>query len=61
MKILANVKSFIMKNDNDISISEDINEIVFELKKYYDKNNMVKQHIEALNSQIISLEKRLTF
>lgn len=57
--ILNVIKSFIVENNIDITICENINETITELKKYYDKNHIIKQHIDALNMQIDSLQEKL--
>ena len=59
-KILSDMRVFIVENNIDISISENINETITEIKKYYDKNNIIKQHIDALNMQIKSIEEKLS-
>lgn len=58
-KIEIEIKNFIIENKIGITISENIEEIIYEIKKYYDRNNIVKQHIDTLTSQINSLNKRL--
>ena len=58
-EIFTAIKNFIIENNIDITISENINETITEIKRYYDKNNIIKQHIDALNSQIETLEKKI--
>ena len=58
-RILAKIKSFIVENAIDIAISENINETITEIKKYNDKNHIIKQHIDALNMQIDALQEKL--
>lgn len=58
-EILSNTKNFIVENNINITISENITETVNELQCYYSQNNIKKQGIDALNSQIKMLEKEL--
>lgn len=58
-KILSQLKSFLIENDADITICENMEETTIQLRKYYESNNIVKQHIDALNAQINSLQKRI--
>ncbi len=58
-KILNTIKNFIIENNIDITIYENINETINEIKKYYDKNHIVKQHIDALNMQIDLIQEKV--
>lgn len=57
-KILSQLKSFIIENNVDITICENVEEITIQLSKHNENNNTAKQQIDALNAQINSLQKR---
>lgn len=58
-EILTKTKNFIIENNINIEISEKIDETIKELQCYYSGNNIKKEGIDALNSQIEVLEKKL--
>lgn len=57
--ILLNLKNFIMNNEINILVSEDIQETLSEIKTYYEKNNLTKQNLEKIEIQIGSLNERI--
>lgn len=57
-KILSQLKSFIIENNVDVTICENVEEITIQLSKHNENNNTIKQQIDALNAQINSLQKR---
>ena len=57
--IINSVKTFILENDINISISEEFNVTLAELKKVNDRNNILKQSIDALDVEINNINKQI--
>ena len=58
-EIVSAVKNFIVENDVRITISEEFYQTLTELKRSNDRNNILKQSLDALDVEISNLNKKV--